>query len=267
VLIHRIWTALVFAPALLYAMWKGGLWLQIACALVCGLMLWEYLRLAFGAGNQRFTKGVAYALGAVVCAALFGWVPTQWLLLVVPLGTIALFIAMVLRPEPVPETVHRAGAVALGVLYAVCLFPFISLLREVPEIGFGLSLAAVFCTWAADTGAYFAGRAFGRHKLYPKISPGKTVEGAIGGLASAVGGAFLIRLLFDTPIETPHLIGLGLVAGLFGIIGDLSESLLKRSVGAKDSSGLIPGHGGVLDRFDGVMFAAPAVFAYAVLAM
>ena len=132
-------------------------------------------------------------------------------------------------------------------------------------MGLGLSLGAIFCTWAADTGAYFAGRAFGRHKLYPKISPGKTVEGAIGGLASAVGAAFLIRFLFDVPMEAAYTAGMGAVAGVAGVIGDLSESLLKRSVGAKDSSRLIPGHGGVLDRFDGVMFAAPALYAYVVI--
>jgi phosphatidate cytidylyltransferase len=104
-----------------------------------------------------------------------------------------------------------------------------------------------------------------KRKLYPKVSPGKTLEGGIGGLVSAVAMAFFIREVWQVPIQWQHAATLGVLGGLFGTLGDLCESLLKRSVGAKDSSHIIPGHGGVLDRFDGVMFAVPAFYIYITL--
>lgn len=266
-LIHRVLTALIFAPALLYVVWAGDDLLRLACVLVSTLMLWEFLQLTLKEA-PRVLHGGAYLLGIGLAAALVGWLPAPWSILLLPLGAMGVLTLGVAKPEPIPESTSRAGLMVLGVLYGAGLFPFISLLRDMPgeNVGLGLSLSAIFCTWASDTGAYFAGRAFGRRKLYPKVSPGKTVEGAIGGVVSAVAAAFLIRFLFSVPLPGLYTAGLGAVAGLAGIIGDLSESLLKRSVGAKDSSKLIPGHGGVLDRFDGVMFAAPALYAYATVA-
>ena len=265
-LIHRVWSALLFAPALLAMVWLGGTPLAITCLVVSLLMQWEFMRLTLGS-SERYLHIVGYVLGAAACATLLGWVPTDLAVLAVPLGTLVLMGAVMARPGSLAGAVTRGAMVALGVLYGACLFPFIALLRDVDGIGLGLALSALFCTWGADTGAYFAGRALGRHKLYPKISPGKTVEGAVGGVAAAVGSAFLIRWMFDVELTAGHTAAIGALAGAVGIVGDLSESLLKRSVGAKDSSSLIPGHGGVLDRFDGVMFVAPALFAYVRIVM
>jgi phosphatidate cytidylyltransferase len=119
-------------------------------------------------------------------------------------------------------------------------------------------------TFGADTGAYFAGRLFGRHKLYEKVSPKKTIEGAVGGLAAGIGFAFLGRAIAPglgdlTPLDA---ILLGGVGAALGIVGDLFESLLKRSSGVKDSGDLIPGHGGVLDRIDALLFVGPFVYFY-----
>jgi len=178
-----------------------------------------------------------------------------------PLTVIALLLTVLGRPEPIEKTFTYAAFLALGIGYCAVLIVYLARLREAPD-GKALALAALFCTWGADTGAYFAGRFFGRHKLAPRISPKKTIEGAIGGMASAVAVAFLVRWLFSVPLAAQHVVAIGLLAGSFGMVGDLCASMLKRSVGAKDSSNLIPGHGGVLDRFDGVMFAAPVIFAY-----
>lgn len=263
-LIHRVWTAAIFAPALLGLVYLGGLPLAVTCLVLAVLMMWEFLQMTLGPG-EHFTKAIGYLFAGSVCVALLGWVQPALGVLLVPAGTMLLFFAMVVRPEPLEMSTKRASLVALGVLYTAGLIPFVALLRaHHPQLGLGLSLMAIFCTWGADSGAYFSGRALGRRKLYPTVSPGKTVEGGIGGVLSAIGVAFFVRWLFNMDIAVGHAVALGAVAGLFGIIGDLAESLLKRSVGAKDSSRLIPGHGGVLDRFDGVLFVVPAMYVYVV---
>ena len=113
--------------------------------------------------------------------------------------------------------------------------------------------------WAADTGAYFAGRKFGRRKLAPRISPNKTVEGLVGGVVAGVALGLVVAVFAGaTPGQLPAVALVALVAVLFSVVGDLFESLLKRQVGVKDSSNLIPGHGGLLDRVDGMVAALPA---------
>ncbi|MCZ7686747.1 MAG: phosphatidate cytidylyltransferase [Sandaracinaceae bacterium] len=117
--------------------------------------------------------------------------------------------------------------------------------------------------WGSDTGGYFAGRAFGRHKLYEKISPKKTVEGSIGGLAAVVAFALAMRALWIPELPWAHAVVLALVAGAVGQAGDLCISVIKRSMGVKDSGHIIPGHGGLLDRIDALMFTAIVTLLYA----
>ncbi len=255
----RVLAALVFAPALLWAVWHGGdvlAWVSLGLA---ALALWEYLALTLGAGRV-VEKVLGYVLAAPVALWVLGWLPPDLGALVIPLGTMLVLTLVMLRPEPIEGSTGRAGFLVLGALYGGGLMPYLWRLREGHgELGLGIALMALFCTWASDTGAYFAGKALGRHKLYPKISPGKTVEGLVGGVVAAVGVAFLIAHLFAVPLPA-WVVGLcGALAGLLGTAGDLCESMLKRAVGAKDSGKLIPGHGGVLDRFDAVMFVAPGI--------
>jgi phosphatidate cytidylyltransferase len=127
----------------------------------------------------------------------------------------------------------------------------------------GYSVLAIFAAiWGCDSGAYFAGRAFGRHKLFPRVSPNKTWEGAVAGFVIAVLVFFLFQQLLLPYLAVRDALVCGGIVGIFGQIGDLTESLLKRDAGVKDSSTLIPGHGGVLDRFDSVLFVAPLLFVY-----
>jgi phosphatidate cytidylyltransferase len=127
----------------------------------------------------------------------------------------------------------------------------------------GYTVLSIFASiWLCDSVAYFAGRAFGRHKLFPRVSPNKTWEGAIAGFVAAVAGFVLCRELLLPYLVLRDAIMCGAVVGVFGQIGDLAESLLKRDAGVKDSSTLIPGHGGVLDRFDSLLFVAPLLFFY-----
>lgn len=131
--------------------------------------------------------------------------------------------------------------------------------------GFAWAFAVVLCTWLADTGAYLVGRAFGRRKLSPTISPNKTVEGAIGGLVGATLAGAICWAAFALPGGWPAGAGVGLVLGFVGQVGDLAESFIKRQGGVKDSGALIPGHGGVFDRVDALLVAFPAAWATAAL--
>jgi len=262
VLSHRVLAALVFAPALFGLIWLGGVALGVTVLFIAWLMLWEFLEMTLGPG-ESYSKLCGFFLVTVVTLAVLGWWPSHVVAVVVPASVVGLLVAMMLRPIPMERTMIRAGFVSVGVLYSAGLLPFMAVLRENQELGLGLALAALFCTWGADTGAYFVGKAIGRHKLYPRVSPGKTIEGAFGGVAASAGVAFLVRWLFSLDLGQFDVIAIGTLAAVFGLLGDLCESMIKRSVGAKDSSNLIPGHGGVLDRFDGVMFAAPAIWAYA----
>ncbi len=115
--------------------------------------------------------------------------------------------------------------------------------------------------WASDSGAYFSGKTFGKHKLFPRISPGKTWEGWFGGtLAAILVGYILSRFFLD--LNLPQWLGIAVIVSIFGVLGDLIESLLKRSLQVKDSGTLIPGHGGILDRFDSLVFVVPFVVAF-----
>ncbi len=127
----------------------------------------------------------------------------------------------------------------------------------------GWTVLTLFASiWACDSGAYFAGRAFGRHKLFERVSPKKTWEGAVAGFVAAVGAFLLMRALVLPYLSVAEALVCGVIVGSFGQLGDLAESLLKRDAGLKDSSTLIPGHGGILDRFDSIMVVAPVLFLY-----
>ncbi|MEE8408197.1 MAG: phosphatidate cytidylyltransferase [Myxococcota bacterium] len=262
-LITRIFAALIFAPALAGLVYVGGLPLAIACLVIVWLMLWEFVTMTLGPG-QLYLKVVAYILTTMVAVTVLDWAPPISSDLVLPAGTLLVFSAVLVRPAPLETSVFRVGALGLGVVYCGALMPYLARLRDLDQ-GLALALMALFCTWAADTMAYFTGRFLGRNKLYPAVSPGKTLEGAIGGWVGAVAVAFFIRFwAVDANIDLSplHTALIGTVAAVFGIIGDLCESMLKRSVGAKESGHLIPGHGGVLDRFDAAMFVAPAIYIY-----
>lgn len=278
----RALAALLFAPPFLWLIWRGGLPLMVTCLVLAAMLLWEYLRLTVG--KDLYLTAVGFALGTLVALATLDALPPRLTAVLAPVGVVALLTAVLLRPEPIAHTLTRAGLLALGAVYAGGLIQYLARLRDLPS-GFALALMALFCTWGADTGAYFAGRLFGRHKLYARISPAKTVEGAIGGLLAAIGVAFLVRALpsllphawhatlkldtagFGLPLADWQLLVIGTLAAVLGLVGDLVESMLKRSVGAKDSGNIIPGHGGVLDRFDAVMFVAPGIYVFVTLAL
>lgn len=174
-----------------------------------------------------------------------------------------LAIGRLLRPLPIDQNMNRLGADAVGLLYLGVTFPFVFLLRDRPDGGWVLTMV-MGVTFLSDTGGYFAGRFLGKNKLYPTISPKKTIEGLFGGLALATAWMFFARAFFPGHghLTVVDCIVLGVVGALFAVTGDLVESMMKRAYGVKDSGSLIPGHGGLLDRIDGLLFCGPFCWFY-----
>jgi phosphatidate cytidylyltransferase len=149
-----------------------------------------------------------------------------------------------------------------GLLYVPLLLSQLLLLRS-EQFGEYWILLLLLIVMTGDSAAYYIGTSFGRHKLYPVVSPNKSVEGALGGLAGSVGGALIAKFTFFPQLGVFDCIATALILGVLGQLGDLFESLLKRSFGVKDSGTIVPGHGGILDRLDSILFAAPAAWWYA----
>ena len=261
-LLVRVVTAVTLLPAvlalLLYGGWAAGILLAVAAA-ACAL---EYAQLTAGRLGPSQLLSILGAGSLPLLATLWprGFAgPAFW---VVAAVFYAAWIGHLFH-RPLADAPTRSAHAVTGCLYGGLGLAPLAALRAGPD-GMAWVIAALVITWANDTCAYFAGRAFGRHKLYPAVSPNKTWEGFAGGFLGSIGGLFIARLVF--PVLQPlDCILLGVAGGFFGPLGDLCESVLKRASGAKDSGFLIPGHGGVLDRVDALLFNAPVVYVYVAL--
>ncbi|HEX2078741.1 MAG TPA: phosphatidate cytidylyltransferase [Longimicrobium sp.] len=267
---------LVAVPGVVLAVaagYAGGWALAALLAVFAALIARELLGMAARKGPRPLTGvGMAGAAAVVLGAAtapadgLANPLPAAFLVLLALLAGVAAIWARGAEGEPllsVAVTVFGAGYAALG---AFALF-----LRHLPGVddaghGAALLFAPVLLTWASDTFAYFGGRAFGRRKLIPRVSPGKTVEGALSGLVGsvAIGAGYALFLARFDGYVPGVLEGavLGLVVSVTGQLGDLVESLWKRDVDVKDSGTLLPGHGGALDRFDSLLFTLPVGYGF-----
>jgi phosphatidate cytidylyltransferase len=225
----------------------------------CAACAWELSAMA--APADVAPRLVATAGSSAAAAAIYFHADRPGILAaVLVVATIAQGIAHLVRSEPIATAATRFSVSVAAVPYAGCLLPFAALLHR-PPLGPRWVILALVAAWFADSGAYFAGRAFGRTKLAPSISPGKTVEGGIGGLVCATAGTVGVHfLLLPRALPLVDAIAVGVLGGILGPVGDLVESLLKRSFGVKDSGKLLPGHGGMLDRVDALLFVAPATW-------
>jgi phosphatidate cytidylyltransferase len=160
-----------------------------------------------------------------------------------------------------PTAAARTALMVFGILYVAVMLTPLALLKRLPE-GSDWIFLVLTLTWFSDTGAYFTGRALGRHKLYPAISPKKSVEGAIGGLGASVGAAVLAKLWYMPQLGWLDGVLISSIGGALGQAGDLVESMIKRGYQVKDSGWVIPGHGGLLDRVDALLFSLPYVYLY-----
>jgi phosphatidate cytidylyltransferase len=244
----RVLSALVLAPIGLAAAWFGPPLLSVVVVIAAGLMAWEWSRLC-RTGTPILTGIIVIVVASVIAGAL--GIPRIGLA-IAALGSIAAAIA----------SRHSGEAVLLGCGILWIAVPSMALiwlaLDPDPRVGRSTVLWILAVVWATDIGAYAAGRTFGGPRLAPRLSPNKTWSGLIGGVACAAVVGGIVALFVNSTIVVTILALSGVLA-VVAQIGDLAESMAKRHFGVKDSSGLIPGHGGLLDRFDGMLAVIPAV--------
>jgi phosphatidate cytidylyltransferase len=253
----RILTASLLGMALLVSLFLlPPQWTVLVFAVVLTLAAWEWT--GFGALRSRAVR-LAYVVGVAASLGV-SWMWTRspvhlvWFLSLACVWWAIAFLWLTLAPG------RHQSALTLICGVPVLVPAFIALARvQVSARGFArgpeMVLWMLLLVFAADIGAYFAGRSLGRHKLAPRVSPGKTWEGAIGGLAAVALVALVGTVHFGLPVAAG--VAFGCAVGIFSVIGDLTESMFKRAAGLKDSGSLLPGHGGILDRIDSVTAAAP----------
>lgn len=278
----RLLTAAVAIPILLYLIFVAPKWAFFTLiAWAAGTSAWEYVNITLGA-DKAAARWLTTLLGIGLMSVLY-WAPASFLF-ALSAAVIGLMIYFLFKYESIETATRDIGACVVGLIYGGLLISTMALLnRDAGNAGPFWVFMAMSIVWMSDTGAYFAGRAFGKHKLYPAVSPAKSIEGAIGGFLSAI----LLAFLWDKGFTA--MAGEGLSTTLFGIealkvdlqwkelgiinililtipanilgqVGDLAESLVKRSHGVKDSGTVIRGHGGMLDRIDALIFATPWVY-------
>lgn len=273
-LARRTLFAVVAIPIVLGVIWVGDAALAALLAIAAALAAWEFFRLAergeyaplgaIGIGAAAVLPLVAHAQRRGVVTPSVTWAV---------LAVLAMLAVALVARGPARRPIGAVAVTVLGVVYTGGLLSYAYILRYHrftnyalgAEAGAVLLLLPVLLTWTSDTGGYFVGRSFGRHKLLPSVSPGKTIEGAVGALVLCAIVAWVYMRYVLVPYAQLALTPVS--AALFGIgvsvavqIGDLVESLMKREVAVKDSSHLVPGHGGVLDRLDGMLFALPVAY-------
>lgn len=250
--VARVLTAVVGVPAIILLTMLGGLPFLFLVGLLSLVGLQEFYRLTH---VPHCLEVWGYAAGGLVILGVFhGW--TEWSLGSVVLLVSLLLLVLVSFPR---LTFEQAGSTVLGVLYVPFLFSYLLRLRALPG-GAGYTLLAFSLTWACDTLAFLVGARWGRRRLAPRLSPRKTWEGAVAGVAGSVLLLLAVHSWFRLGLYPAAV--LGVIAALAAEAGDLVESALKRLAGVKDAGNILPGHGGILDRFDGLLLVAPVVYTW-----
>jgi phosphatidate cytidylyltransferase len=270
-LAKRVASALVGAPIALACIWYGDAALATLLAVIAATGTWEFYRMARQAGGAPLAR-TGIAIAAILPLLAHAHVlriatpsPTVGVLAVLGLLTVAIW-----RRGVTGKPLLAVATTLLGIVYVGVTVSYGYALRNFDWVigraaGAAVLLLPVLCTWASDIGAYFAGRTIGGPKLIPAVSPGKTISGAVGGLiASAALAAayapYVLRPVAQLGFAPGRALLFGALVSVAAQLGDLVESLLKRDAGVKDSSNLIPGHGGVLDRIDSLLFVLPVSY-------
>ncbi len=277
----RVGTAVVLMPVVIaLVLWGSTTLVAVAVAVLTAVALWEY----FGLGEAIGHRG--YRVWTVVCAVLLiyaQWIPSYdhrvagrmyfflghhlgeapsplsvFFLFVVGLTVITLW-----GKRALVEALPAAGISSSALLLVAFPLSYAVALHGLRPMGPKMLLFACGITWAGDTAAYFVGRGIGKHPLAPHLSPKKTWEGSVGGMAGSLVVAYAFSYWIKIPVG--HLLAMGAIGNVAGQMGDLLESAYKRSAGVKDSGGLLPGHGGILDRIDALILCIPVIWYYLVL--
>jgi phosphatidate cytidylyltransferase len=261
-LYKRVISGLLFLPIFYLVTWKlppvyfTGL---VLAAVIVGL--YEFYRMAKSRGARPLSV-LGMALGALIVLDVYQpLVPELGTFFVVAVSLLLIMIARLFSSRPVDGALEDVSSTFLGVFYVALLFAFQVAVRLSVD-GKQWLVFLYFIIWASDIGAYSIGIPFGKHRLYRKVSPKKSIEGLLGALAASAGMALLCRVWFMPEIGMAEAIGIALALASIGTIGDLVESMFKRAAGVKDSGNIIPGHGGILDRMDSMLFAAPVLYYY-----
>jgi phosphatidate cytidylyltransferase len=259
--LKRWLTALVCGPVIIGVILSGSSLIFFITIIVVGLLgQQEYLDLAFSKKGDRTARvlggilGIAVMIVPMTNSTGFAWPVFAGM-------TLITFSFFLFRADDIRESFEKSGKFLLGLFYIPFFLSFFGLIWQEKHaaqwIIFGLGVVLL-----GDTGAFYAGRWWGRHKLYPRVSPAKTVEGSMGGLTLSLVFALGFSAVWMPFLSVQASLLLAAALNILGQLGDLFESSLKRSAGAKDSGNCLPGHGGIMDRIDGVLFSAPALYGY-----
>jgi phosphatidate cytidylyltransferase len=253
-------TALVAAPVAIWIIgWSHEYVFDATIALISVLAMYEFLAL----GRHK-----GYELPLALCIVIMLIIMAAFILpdLSVELGMFTALLVIpasyVLSRKPLEDSLPSSAIAVLATTYVGMLGGSLIRLRNDFPVGWKLVFFLLLVVWLGDSGAYYVGKKFGRHKLASRISPKKTVEGLIGGISVSIITAVVIHFTFFPEFPLVHAIIAGVILSFAGVIGDLAESMWKRSAAVKDSGTLIPGHGGFLDRFDSILFTAPILYCY-----
>jgi phosphatidate cytidylyltransferase len=254
-------TSLVGAPIAIWIIgWGHEYVFDGAMALICVLALYEFLALG---------KAKGYDVSTPLCIGIMLFILAGFIVneISVELGMFAALLIIpasyVITKKSLEDSLPSSAVAVLATTYVGMLGgSLIRLRNDFPQDGYKLVYFLLLVVWLGDSGAYYVGRQFGKHKLSPRISPKKTVEGMIGGVSTSVIAAVVIHFTFFPRFPILHAVIAGVILSICGVIGDLAESMWKRSAAVKDSGTLIPGHGGFLDRFDSILFTAPILYCY-----
>ena len=258
----RFLVAAIFGPLIIVTVLLGKLYLLVFVGLIVLFSLFEFYQLtATKGGHGQLITGSLISL-AIVCSFFF--FGDRVVLPVIFVGLLAINFTELYRKRESPTL--NLSVTLFGALFYSIQFGSFVLIRELPNLDYsaaGTWLAMLILSiWLGDTAAYVLGSFLGRHKLIERISPKKTTEGAVAGFLFTVLAAYICHLWFVEELTLVETLIFGGIAGLFSQYGDLFESMIKRDVGVKDSSKLIPGHGGIMDRFDSLTITAPVIYIY-----
>ncbi len=261
----RVIVAIFGAPLIILLILKGGIPFVILVLIINLVAQFEFYKL--NETKKMLPLKIVGSIGTIAITILFYkfGIEKIWII-IFPLFYFALLIE--LFRNKASSTLNLASTV-WGLFYPAAFFGFMILIRELPnelgseyQLGGRWLLLMLIIIWICDTAAYFIGKTIGKHKLFFRVSPNKTVEGAVAGLIFSFITAYIFHLTYIKDLTLSQCMVIAFIAGTMGQIGDLIESLFKRDAGVKDSSNLLPGHGGMLDRFDAPLFVAPLVYFY-----
>jgi len=259
----RVLTSIVLVPVLFAVVWLlPPVYFAGLTIIAAAIGQYELYTMARARGITPLTI-TGIVLGALIVLNVYRSIPPYlggpyfWITLCV----LAVIVVRLFSRRPVEGALEDIAVTLFGIVYAALLFSFQVAIHAGPP-GKKWLVFLFLVIWASDIGAYYVGTAFGKHRLYEKISPKKSIEGLLGGILASVLVAVLCKLWLVPSLGFVEAAVLGAVLALVGTVGDLAESLIKRSAGVKDSGTIIPGHGGILDRMDSMLFAAPVLFFY-----